>query len=116
MNRKRRLSEESCRAYVDGLRRMQAKGVRVLIDGLEADDSLWGRLFENRADGGFYMGDYIMEDMEDITGEEGNQIREDRTPYGSGADAAPDVAAGGKYLKEIRFEVVYHDRRRARRR
>ncbi|MCD8122462.1 MAG: hypothetical protein LUE65_09555 [Clostridiales bacterium] len=110
MKRERRLSEESRRAYVDGLRRLQQKGVRVLIDGKEADDTLWSRLFESHADGSFYMGDYIMEE-ESLPQED--TIREEAEPYG---DRQASVSGMGGRLKEIRFEMVYHDRKRRKRR
>lgn len=63
MKKKLRMNARSRKAYVQGLKRYQAKGVSVLIDGKEADDTLWERLFEIRSDGGFYMGDYILEDL-----------------------------------------------------
>ena len=51
MKKKLRMNARSRKAYVQGLKRYQAKGVSVLIDGKEADDTLWERLFEIRSDG-----------------------------------------------------------------
>ncbi|MDO4267769.1 MAG: hypothetical protein Q4C73_04785, partial [Eubacteriales bacterium] len=62
MKKKKQLDGKSRRAYVEGLKKYQAKGVPVLIDGKEADDSQWDKIFEVREDGSFYMGDYILED------------------------------------------------------
>ena len=49
--------------YVEGLKRYQKRGIRVLIDGKDACEETWGKLFEVREDGSFYMGDYILEDI-----------------------------------------------------
>ncbi len=63
VEQRKKLNEKSRRAYVEGMKRYQEQGVRVLIDGKDADDELWEKIFEVRKDGGFYMGDYILEDV-----------------------------------------------------
>ncbi len=95
MTEEKRLDVRSRRAYVEGLKRIQQKGIPVLIVGREADDSLWEKLFEIREDGGFYMGDYVLEEVKPEKPAE--VLRESKASYGS-----------RKYLKEIRFEIVYH--------
>ena len=54
---------EENQLYVEGLKRYQERGIRVLIDGEDASDATWGKLFEIHEDGSFYMGDYILEDL-----------------------------------------------------
>ena len=54
---------EGNQIYVEGLKRYQKRGIRVLIDGEDASEETWGKLFEVREDGSFYMGDYILEDV-----------------------------------------------------
>lgn len=46
MDRKKRLNPESRRAYLEGLRKYREKGVPILIDGKEADESQWDKIFE----------------------------------------------------------------------
>ena len=36
--------------YVEGLKRYQKRGIRVLIDGKDACEETWGKLFEVRED------------------------------------------------------------------
>ena len=83
MERRKRLSAQSRKAYVEGMKRYQEQGIPVLIDGKTADDRLWGKIFEVREDGSFYMGDYI--------------LAEEPMLYGP-----------RKRLKEIRFDIVYN--------
>ena len=130
VEQRKKLNEKSRRAYVEGMKRYQEQGVRVLIDGKDADDELWEKIFEVRKDGGFYMGDYILEDvsipMKDVqklpeallrqrTLSQPDVVRDAQTEYGAGAgDEAdtgsdPDADPGRKKkLKEIRFDIVYH--------
>lgn len=82
--------------YVEGLKRYQEKGIRVLIDGVDASDATWNKLFEVREDGSFYMGDYILED-----------IPRDRTGVRSANEEAEDYMKARR-LKEIHFDIVYH--------
>lgn len=82
-------------SYVEGLKRYQERGIRVLIDGEDANETTWCKLFEVREDGSFYMGDYILEDIPmDGSGEEVNEEQEDYMKQ--------------KRLKEIHFDMVYH--------
>lgn len=96
MKKKLRMNARSRKAYVQGLKRYQAKGVSVLIDGKEADDTLWERLFEIRSDGGFYMGDYVLEDLpEDGDGaccETFNQAFNQNFTQGFGQNFSPNFA------------------------
>lgn len=107
--------------YLEGLRRYRERGVRILLDGKEVEDSRWNVIFEVREDGSFYMGDYILEDEHgegSMTGgsgqtccgerqmaceqvDAGQQVRESPAEYGS-----PRLL--GKRLKEIRFDRVYN--------
>ena len=82
--------------YVEGLKRYQKKGIRVLIDGEDASEATWDKLFESREDGSFYMGDYILEDIpkENLKEEEVKEEAEDYMKQ--------------KRLKEIHFDIVYH--------
>ncbi len=89
-------NNEGNQIYVEGLKRYQKRGVRVLIDGEDAREETWGKLFEVREDGSFYMGDYILEDIprEDADPEE---VKEEEENY-----------MKAKRLKEIHFDIVYH--------
>lgn len=90
---KKRLNEESRKAYVEGMKKYQEQGVHVLIDGKEVDDSQWDKIFEVREDGSFYMGDYILEDA----------------PQTGGQPSEPCAEHGvRRRLKEIRFDIVYN--------
>ena len=79
--------------YVEGLKRYQKRGIRVLIDGKDACEETWGKLFEVREDGSFYMGDYILEDIPQENTAKG-EVNEDYMK--------------AKRLKEIHFDIVYH--------
>lgn len=96
MEKRNTMSEADRLVYIEGLRRYQKQGVRIFIDGEEAGEGLWERLFEVQEDGGFYMGDYILE--EDRT--ERGLVAEKRELYGR--------RRGKGKLKEIRFDKVYH--------
>ncbi len=45
--------------YVEGLRRYEARGIPVYIDGRTAQEEDWSKIFEVREDGSFYMCDYV---------------------------------------------------------
>ena len=47
MDRKKRLNPESRRAYLEGLRKYREKGVPILIDGKEADESQWDKILKS---------------------------------------------------------------------
>ena len=82
--------------YVEGLKRYQKRGVRVLIDGKDACEETWEKLFEVREDGSFYMGDYILEDIPQENTAKG-EVNEEEEDY-----------MKAKRLKEIHFDIVYH--------
>ena len=82
--------------YVEGLKRYQKRGIRVLIDGNDACEETWGKLFEVREDGSFYMGDYILEDIPQENTAKG-EVNEEEEDY-----------MKAKRLKEIHFDIVYH--------
>ena len=82
--------------YVEGLKRYQKRGIRVLIDGKDACEETWGQLFEVREDGSFYMGDYILEDIPQENTAKG-EVNEEEEDY-----------MKAKRLKEIHFDIVYH--------
>lgn len=50
---------EEQRQYVDGFRRFESKGVPVYIDGQEAKEKDWEKIFQVQEDGAFYMCDYV---------------------------------------------------------
>jgi len=52
-------SKKRQQAFMNALRQYQEKGGRILVDGEEAEESDWERIFEMGEDGGCYMGDYI---------------------------------------------------------
>lgn len=83
--------------YVEGLKRYQEKGIRVLIDGEDASDATWSKLFEVREDGSFYMGDYILEDIPSEEAVSSEEVKEE-----------PEDYMKQKRLKEIHFDMVYH--------
>ena len=82
--------------YVEGLKRYQKRGIRVLIDGKDACEETWRKLFEVREDGSFYMGDYILEDIPQENTAKG-EVNEEEEDY-----------MKAKRLKEIHFDIVYH--------
>ena len=90
---------EENQLYVEGLKRYQERGIRVLIDGEDASDATWGKLFEIHKDGSFYMGDYILEDLpqEESEEEEEEGVQEEAEDY-----------MKSRRLKEIHFDIVYH--------
>lgn len=87
---------------MEGLKKYRDRGIPVLIDGEEADESQWEKIFEIQEDGSFYMGDYVLEEADAYTGEESEtesrEILQDSL-FGYGKN---------KRLKEIRFDLVYH--------
>lgn len=103
VDRRKRLSPESRRAYMEGLRKYREKGVPILIDGKEADESQWDKIFEIHEDGSFYMGDYVLEEVRDCQEQkvadraEQEFLGESSSGYGK-----------RRRLKEIRFDLVYY--------
>ena len=116
----RRLSRRSQEIFLNGLKKYQARGVRILVDGKDAMPEDMERLLEEYEDGSFYMGDYIWEENRYTA----ILARENKTVYRAGPGertgkslltAAPEqsgaVAADnlqGKRLKEIHFDRVYY--------
>ena len=45
--------------YLDGIKRLESKGILVYIDGQRAEEKDWGKIFQVREDGAFYMCDYV---------------------------------------------------------
>lgn len=62
----------------------------------DACEETWGKLFEVREDGSFYMGDYILEDIPQENTAKG-EVNEEEEDY-----------MKAKRLKEIHFDIVYH--------
>ncbi|MCI8515310.1 MAG: hypothetical protein HFG75_00250 [Hungatella sp.] len=52
-------SAEEQKQYVDGFRRFESIGVPIYIDGQEAAEEDWEKIFQVREDGAFYMCDYV---------------------------------------------------------
>lgn len=92
--------KEGNQLYVEGLKRYQKRGIRVLIDGEDASDATWDKLFEVREDGSFYMGDYILEDIP--------QDNSAANPAVEGVNEEEADYMKTKRLKEIHFDMVYH--------
>ena len=88
---------EGNQVYVDGLKRYQKRGIRVLIDGVDASDATWEKLFEVHEDGSFYMGDYILEDVPQGGSAPAEEVNEEAEDY-----------MKARRLKEIHFDIVYH--------
>lgn len=45
--------------YVDGIRRYEARGIPVYIDGEIPSEEDWEKIFQVHEDGSFYMCDYV---------------------------------------------------------
>lgn len=54
-----KVREEEC---LKGLRHFQNQGVSIVIDGQEAVEQEWSKIFEVREDDSFYMADYISDE------------------------------------------------------
>ena len=115
----KRLSPKAREIFLEGLKRYQERGVRILLDGKEVDVSGLEVIFEEREDGSFYMGDYILEDEDETALREQQEccgileLHENRSLYQTrGACGASETDAdrknGVKCLKEIRFDRVYN--------
>lgn len=110
--KKLRLNAGSRKAYIEGMKRYQEQGIRVLIDGKEADDELWEKIFEIREDGGFYMGDYILEEAPAFAGMPDaaiyDTVQSKTAPQTDVLREKPTQYSVRKQLKEIHFDIVYH--------
>lgn len=45
--------------YLEGIKRLESKGILVYIDGQRAEEKEWGKIFQVHEDGAFYMCDYV---------------------------------------------------------
>ncbi len=45
--------------YLNGLKKYEARGIPVYIDGMEPEEGDWERIFQVNEDGSFYMCDYV---------------------------------------------------------
>lgn len=57
-------SKKRQQVFKDVLKQYKEKGGRILVDGEEASESQWERIFEMGEDGGCYMGDYLNDSSE----------------------------------------------------
>ncbi|MGI6054006.1 MAG: hypothetical protein ACOYA8_03985 [Clostridium sp.] len=71
-----RRRQEQQKVFVEGLLRYRSKGIPILIDGKECRPEEYGKIFEFREDGSFYMGDYVGADTGMLT-----EIHFDRVYY-----------------------------------
>lgn len=53
------IAKEDRQRYLNGLKRLSEKGIRIYIDGEPSEPEDWEKLFEIREDRMFYMGDYV---------------------------------------------------------
>ena len=94
--------------FLEGLKRYRERGIRILIDGKETDESKWKKIFEPRfhGDTSFYMADFVFEDEplpETGRQREPGQVREPQAAYGRRT-----AGMAGMRLKEIRLDRVYN--------
>lgn len=54
-----KLKQKDQQIYLDGLKKYQERGIRIVIDGEEVPIEDWSKIFEVGEHGEFYMGDYI---------------------------------------------------------
>lgn len=101
MKRRKKLNSRNREIFLEGLKKYQERGIRILVDGKEATSRDLNRLLMEYEDGSFYMGDYIWEEAPRPL----LLVQESRHPYGSKAVEAPE--AFRRQLKEIHFDKVY---------
>lgn len=99
---KKRMNPKTRRIFLDGLRRYKERGVRILLDGKEVDIDRLEVIFEEQPDGSFYMGDYVLEDEEDLERRTA-AVQERAERYGNEV-----TYIHAKNLREIRFDRVYN--------
>ncbi len=51
--------QEEKNQYVNGLKKYEARGIPVYIDGMVPEDGDWEKIFQVNEDGSFYMCDYV---------------------------------------------------------
>lgn len=103
---RKRLSPEAREIFLEGLRRYRERGVRILLDGKDVEIDGLEVIFEERLDGSFYMGDYVLEEaaVSECRNEECClEVRESQAEYGNSAEECRR-----RCLKEIRFDRVYN--------
>lgn len=106
MDQLQTMTEKDRQVFLEGLRRYQDRGIPILIDGKNADRTMLEHIFD-QTDGGFYMGDYILEEVQEqkdpmSSPPETGILRETVTPYQAKSGSSRFC------LKEIRFDKVYH--------
>lgn len=99
---KKRMNPKTRRIFLDGLRRYKERGVRILLDGKEVDVDRLEVIFEEQPDGSFYMGDYVLEEEEDLERRTA-AVQERAERYGNEV-----TYVYAKNLREIRFDRVYN--------
>ena len=116
----RKLSSRNREIFLNGLKKYQERGIRILGDGKDAMPEDMERLLMEYEDGSFYMGDYIWEENR-----RGVVLaREAQTVYAADPKILTDLASAraatdqsgagisdslkGKHLKEIHFDRVYY--------
>ncbi len=106
MHRKprQRLYGKNKKIFFEGLKKYQEKGIPILIDGKEAGFGQFEKILEIQDDGSFYMGDYVWE-HKTCTPSVPSSVFEEPVSYK--AKTEPDTEQK-LYLKEIRFDKVYH--------
>lgn len=117
MEKKMKANTKDRVAFLAGMKRYRDQGVSIVIAGEEPDESAWQDFFAVREDGGFYMADYIFEDVESGEEPESEKIPEIDADVREAADwsdmtivrEASDRYGVKRRLKEIRFDLVYHE-------
>ncbi len=102
---KKKMNPKTQAIFLEGLRRYQEQGVHILLDGKEADIEDLRVIFEEQSDGGFYMGDYVLEDnsMEKGGTDARAKVKAHQAEY---TEKRKGKRRGE--LKEIRFDRVYN--------
>ncbi len=101
-----RLHGKNKKIFLEGLKKYQARGIPILIDGVEAKSEQLEKILETDENGGFYMGDYIWE-------RESASANMFSTPSAVCEPSPiyhifPEPGTCRIRLKEIRFDKVYH--------
>ncbi len=93
--------------YLNGIRKFITRGVPVYIDGVNAKGGRLEQLL-SPPEGTFYMADFVMEEFPESAYMRENplsMVREGTDDDGLSASAS---AQDRYFLKEIRFDKVYH--------
>lgn len=102
---KMRMNPRTRSIFLEGLRRYRERGVRVLLDGKEVEIDDLEVIFEEQPDGSFYMGDYVLEEDQNLRDAWAGvpKVRENQIEYGNEI-----IYRRRRRLKEIRFDRVYN--------